>query len=874
MARSKIQRRVNPSASPVEVKMDTLIQGVSQQPDYLRSMGQGTEQINGWSSPVEGLTKRNPSRYIGKLRPESIEDFFMDIVEVSTEETYQVIVWPDEPDDDNDKNLRVEIWSNQAALDNTKVSMNGDDLTYEVKDGVPGWKVGPKSYLYNEAALTSKELYKGYVLASSGPVSLLLNRNVVTAWDDVKTNDARNEGMVFVQGVTYNITYTLYDGDTKIAEYTTPKADDDNNTISTDQVAAQLYGEIPAGTYTKQITSYTIWLERKDGGAMNLRLTDSRSNTLARAFTGEVAEITHLPLIAKDKYRVKVVNDPTTDVDDLWLEFNVLDFAANGGKVADGNWSECPQPGINYKLDWNTMPYVLYRAAPGKLFFGPASGAKKDLGDTEYTFPLWGERTAGNEKTNPDPEFIGNPIRDHTLFRQRYTVLGGESIVFSEVDDAFNFFLDTAQAFTDTDSFALRCQSEVSTPLQWMLPVDDTVLTFSATSQFQVRAADGDVMTPATGLVIRLSNISMNPNIRPKKAGAQVLFPSVEYGYTHFREYQFFSANQRRLGLNLGGSNDTMQNCPKYLPGIVTHFDVGEAVDFGVASSPSDRSLLYVYKYLWSGGEQGIQKVQASWSKWKFDGDIRWMKFVDNILFILIDDGDALHLMQYFADELETEDAIQPHLDRLILYPDCNNDTITSNDVTATYDAVEDKTTFVLPYTPSSKVIAGLRYLPTQTKSGLVLGSSTTGTIVCSEKGDWRNQKVFFGEEYKFEYTFTKAYVPEQNQARNSYVGNLEGRTQVLTWQINHHNTGFYEVRVDRKNRPQDTVHTYRARSVAVMNTQMDTSDFLSTGSFRVPIYCRNVDVDVTVESSNHLPLVLSSAAWEGAYNNRSKAVN
>ena len=874
MARSKIQRRVNPSASPVEVKMDTLIQGVSQQPDYLRSMGQGTEQINGWSSPVEGLTKRNPSRYIGKLRPESIEDFFMDIVEVSTEETYQVIVWPDEPDDDNDKNLRLEIWSNQTALDNTKVSMNGDDLTYEVKNDVPGWKVGPGSYLYNEAALTNKELYKGYVLASSGPVSLLLNRNVVTAWDDVKTNDARNEGMVFVQGVTYNITYTLYDGDTKIAEYTTPKADDDNNTISTDQVAAQLYGEIPAGTYTKQITSYTIWLERKDGGAMNLRLTDSRSNTLARAFTGEVAEITHLPLIAKDKYRVKVVNDPTTDVDDLWLEFNVLDFAANGGKVADGNWSECPQPGINYKLDWNTMPYVLYRAAPGKLFFGPASGAKKDLGDTEYTFPLWGERTAGNEKTNPDPEFIGNPIRDHTLFRQRYTVLGGESIVFSEVDDAFNFFLDTAQAFTDTDSFALRCQSEVSTPLQWMLPVDDTVLTFSATSQFQVRAADGDVMTPATGLVIRLSNISMNPNIRPKKAGAQVLFPSVEYGYTHFREYQFFSANQRRLGLNLGGSNDTMQNCPKYLPGIVTHFDVGEAVDFGVASSPSDRSLLYVYKYLWSGGEQGIQKVQASWSKWKFDGDIRWMKFVDNILFILIDDGDALHLMQYFADELETEDAIQPHLDRLILYPDCNDDTITSNDVTATYDAVEDKTTFVLPYTPSSKVIAGLRYLPTQTKSGLVLGSSTTGTIVCSEKGDWRNQKVFFGEEYKFEYTFTKAYVPEQNQARNSYVGNLEGRTQVLTWQINHHNTGFYEVRVDRKNRPQDTVHTYRARSVAVMNTQMDTSDFLSTGSFRVPIYCRNVDVDVTVESSNHLPLVLSSAAWEGAYNNRSKAVN
>ena len=134
----------------------------------------------------------------------------------------------------------------------------------------------------------------------------------------------------------------------------------------------------------------------------------------------------------------------------------------------------------------------------------------------KYTFPSWAERTAGNNETNPDPEFLGSPIRDHQLFRQRYTVLGGESIVFSEVDDAFNFFW-TQALYCPGDTFSLRCQSEVSTALEWMLPVDDTVLTFSATSQFQVRAADGDVLTPAAGVVIRLSNINMNTSIRPRK---------------------------------------------------------------------------------------------------------------------------------------------------------------------------------------------------------------------------------------------------------------------------------------------------------------------------------------------------------------------
>ena len=678
MAKSKIQRRVaKPAAAPIEVKMDTLIQGVSQQPPHIRAMGQGTEQINGWSSPVEGLTKRNPTRYQSKLLQESIDDFFLEIVEISTAERYSIFVWPNNPDSESDHSLRLEAWQNQQPLDNTKVNVHGAGFTYEVKNSVPGWKIDQtNSYFSNATAKENEELYKGYVVASSGQISLIANRNKNTAFTSDQTPEIRNEGLVFIQAVAYNITYTLYDGDTKLAEYSTPQADADENKISTDAVAKALYDGLP-GDYDKELNSYVFYLKKKDGSAMNLRLTDSRSNTLARAFTKDVTSIASLPLIAKDGYRVLVVNDPTTDVDDLWLKFNVLD-SNNAGKVADGSWSECPAPETKYKLDGNTMPYVIYRAASGKLFIGPADGSEQSLGDLKYTFPTWGERTAGNTTTNPDPEFIGSPIRDHQIFRQRYTVLGGESIVFSEVDDAFNFFLDTAQALTPNDTFALRCQSEVSTPLEWMLPIDDTVLTFSATSQFQVRAADGDVLTPQTGLVIRLSNINMNTSIRPKKAGAQVLFPSVEYGYTHFREYQFFNANQRRLGLNLGGSNDTMQNVPKYLPGIVTHFDVGEAVDFAVASSPSDRSLLYVYKYLWSGGDGGIQKVQASWSKWKFDGKIRWFKFIDNVLFILMDDDNGLHLMQYFADELETEDSIQPHLDRLLLYPDCNNDTITT----------------------------------------------------------------------------------------------------------------------------------------------------------------------------------------------------
>ena len=51
----------SPPASLVQAHIDTLTQGVSQQPTHLRQVGQGEKQVNGWSSPVNGLTKRRPT---------------------------------------------------------------------------------------------------------------------------------------------------------------------------------------------------------------------------------------------------------------------------------------------------------------------------------------------------------------------------------------------------------------------------------------------------------------------------------------------------------------------------------------------------------------------------------------------------------------------------------------------------------------------------------------------------------------------------------------------------------------------------------------------------------------------------------------------
>ena len=398
------------------------------------------------------------------------------------------------------------------------------------------------------------------------------------------------------------------------------------------------------------------------GTDFELEVDDGQSGNLANAFTNKVSGIDELPTIAPDGYTVEVESNPATTVDNRWLKFSTF----GAGSFGTGGWQETVKPGITYRLDGDTMPLVIYRADKNVFFVGPADGATETQTvqgtPYTYTFPKWGERTAGDEVTSPDPEFIGRKIRDHVLFRSRYVMGSGETVQLSETDDIFNFFNDTSVAVQATDAFGLRGTSERSSPIEWMIPVEDSILAFSSTSQFQVRAADADVLTPETGEMFRLSNLEMNPNVRPKLAGAQVLFATEYFGYTHFREFNFYNQRNARLGLNLGSSLDVTNYVPKYIKGSITHWDVGQNIDAAVAVSPENRKEMFIYKYLWQTGEVGQQKkIQRSWSHWEFHQDVQWVKFMDNALYMLVTDSSGTYFCLQLNDEIEVKTEPQIH---------------------------------------------------------------------------------------------------------------------------------------------------------------------------------------------------------------------
>lgn len=867
MPKSKLTPSGKAPASLIRYDIDTLIQGVSQQPGHLRAVGQGSEQLNGWSSPVNGLGKRRPTKYVGRILDFPCTDFYLETMPVTAEERYSVFLYP--PDGETDQiNLQILLNGIGASLDvhGTGMTLNtGQPLTEEIE-------CDNTSYLWNQDDLRSK-----YVLINNGPLGLLMNRERVTAMSDDLTDNQGFEALIFIQAVDYQVTYQITFDGTALTAFTTPAASDDNNAISTEVVAEAMVtslGEV--GGLEIEREGSVIWVRRQTLADFTIEITDSRANALARVIKGSVNNFGELPTTGRRGFTVLVERDASTNEDNQWVQFVPRDA---GSLMGDGTWQERPAPGITFRLDEDTMPLVLYRADRNVFFVGPADGATRTLTvdgtDYEYTFPTWGGRAAGDETTVPSPSFIGYPLKDHVLFRSRYFVIGGESVVASEVDDVFNFFNATATQVLETDPIDIRATSESSIDLNWILPVDESMLVFSDKSQFRLQAADADVLTPRTAIILRLSNVEMNPHLRPKIAGPNAVFATSEYGFTGFREYQFFDTQSRRIGLNLGGSQNITLNVPKYISGDADLWDVGESLDYFVARSGSDPQHLFIYKYLWQVTQGAVQKLQESWSTWTFDGDVQWARFFDNRLWMVMTYPDGTFTVTLEAEELTDTDNPEIYLDRQLLFPECNSTPQQNDNVSTSYDDATNTTTFILPYTFRGHTDAVIRF-DNDTNRGLWIGSGDEGSdrIVCQIHGDWRNERIAFGRRYDFQYTFTNAYVPTKDQARRRVVGELDGRLQVATWTINHFNTGSYEVVVSRKNRANDSVTKFRARMPNVMNNRLDTeTSALETGSLRVPIYSRNTDCTIKVQSDSWLPVTLMSACWEGNYNNRARSV-
>ena len=855
-------------ANLVSYAIPNLIQGVSQQPDAQRDPSQGAVQVNAVSSIAEGLRKRDFTSTLAKVSTTAFGDAFIHSILRDQSEEYLAVITKD----------TIKVFD----LDGTEITVTEDTNAYDYLDSV----TDARSQL---RAVTVADY------------TFICNLNTDTAMKaDVAPANARpaaHECLIWVRAANYGQTYTVnvngfnVDVQTPVAPVVSSGSTVTENRISSEEIAeAIITGLTSAGLtgYTMSQVGSVIWI--RGASAITVEVSDARSNADITAILNSVQAFTDLPTIAPIGYQVTIEGDPGNNFDGYYVEFQPRGSdvdkrpPSNPPEFNEGSWLETVSPGVEYLVDPDTMPHLLVRKSDGTFWFGPANG--QTVSGIPDDVPEWGERTCGDYDTAPDPSFIGYPINDVFIYKNRLGFLADENVILSQTREFFKFFPDTVTTILDTDPIDLVASNNRVSVLRFAVPYQDELILFSAQYQFRFNAAE-TVLTPKTAQLTVLTQFEVDTNVRPQQAGGGIIFAQQNGEWTQMRE---FSVRGAGTALTADAA-DLTGYVSSYIPSEVfkmTVNDTGNALFVisgrNITGGTDYRNRIYVYKYFYRNQGGGVERAQSSWSYYELTGadQILQVLCVEEELFLLVQYGTEVFLERMSVKDRQEETAsVAPYamlLDRRV-----TNTTSTPASVrigAITYDQQTDTSTITMPYTMLAKTQVWSMWDMTDASSTgpVLIGEAESGTTITG-RGDWSSKEVVAGEPYNFRYRFTKFKMTREIGGGKAAANAM--RTQVRTAKLRYHETGYFEVKVMPEYR-KDGLYVYDGTISAVRNATIgkpalsdmnaDSVRFFE-GVFSVPIYGQGEQIFVEIQSDKPIPCKFSTCEWIALVTYRARAL-
>ena len=822
------------------VVIPNLIQGVSQQPDAQRDPSQGEVQVNGMSSISEGLRKRDASNCLARVSTTPFGDAFIhSILRDSTEEYLAVI---------------------------TKTAIRVFDLAGNEKT-----VSAPGGYGYLASVTDARQQIRAQTIAD---YTYVLNTNTATAMDaavsPVTARPLAHEALVWVKAANYGQKYTV-NVNGKQAEVTTAVAPVvssgttvTENRISSAEIAEQLMtalGALAGVTITR--SGSVLWLQ--SATPITVAASDARANADITAIFGQVQAFTELPTIAPAGYQVEIVGDPGNNFDGYYVEFK-----PKSGTFGEGVWSETVSPGVEYKVDVATMPHLLIRLPNGTFYYGPADGSTQGGVD----IPKWGQRTTGDYNTAPDPSFIGYPINDVFIFKNRLGFLADENVILSRTREFFEFFPETVTTVLDTDPIDVVASNNRVSVLRYAVPYQDELILFSAQYQFRFNAAE-TVLTPRTAQITVLTQFETDVQMRPQQAGGGLVFCQSNDQWSQFRELSV-----RGSGTALtADAQDLTGYVSSYIPSGVFKMTVNDTSNalFLISSRSGYQNQIYVYKYFFRNTGGGAERAQASWSHWSFNG-------ADEVLQVLCVRETLYCLMRYGAEVYLESIPVMDRMNEtvggsypLLLDRKVSTTTATSASmrmVKGVHDPALNNTTWALPYPIRAKTQLWSSYsnAPGAKTGAVLLGEADSGTTI-KARGNWSAADVFAGEVYNFRYRFSR--FKAMSEIGGGKAASNTTRTQVRQAKLRYHETGYFQIHVMPEHRTANQ-YTYDGTTAAVRGAvigqpttpEPDSQRFFE-GVFNIPIMSKGERCIVEIHNPTPHPCKFSTCEWLGLASNK-----
>ena len=774
----------------ISQSIPNLINGVSQQPPSLRLATQAELQENALSSVVTGLSKRPSSEHVADLGTISdLDKAFIHTIRRDENEFYSMVV-------DTAGTIRV--------FD---------------KDGVSKTVTNNAATYLNGLTNPSLEL----AAVSIADTTFIVNKNITVA-KGTATSPTRNpEALVYVRQADYASTYRLRitkGSTTETVEFATESStqgtaqatQDAERGASTDLIAENLdtfsaatvntayYDAIINGNAISGITitryGSVLHIQSTDTTDFQVEVGDSHGNEHLLVFKNETSDFKKLPIEGPNDFVIKVSGDNQKAQDDYYVKFT------------DGVWKETTELNTLIELDATTLPHKLSKLISGDFQFDEVSYA---------------DRQVGNDDTNPFPSFVGYPIADIFFHRNRLGLLADENVIFARAGEFvdFDFFRKSVLTIIDSDPIDVAVSSNKVSILKHAVPFNESLLLFSDLTQFKVTA--NPILTPETINVASTTEFEASLIAKPSQAGKYVYFSSNRGAFSGMWEY-FVDTDT-----DVNDATEITAHVPEYLKGVTTNIQTSSNEDMLIAQAADDPKAIYVYRYYWSGRE----KLQSSWSRWVFDGDVIGVSFNRADVFLLIKRSNNLFLekINLSVDDatVHTTGNFSIHLDRRVM--------------------LETGGLTTIPYVDSNVIYVD------QTGETILL-SEVAAKLANSEK-------VFAGIPFTFKYQFSEPVLKQDNKPITT------GQLQLRNYAVVYNNTGFFTVTVTPLKRTP-YVRTFTGRVVGSGANILNRAA-IESGTYRFGVIGKSNSVSIVLESDNPLPCIFQSAEWEGFYVLRSR---
>ena len=146
----------------------------------------------------------------------------------------------------------------------------------------------------------------------------------------------------------------------------------------------------------------------------------------------------------------------------------------------------------------------------------------------------------GSNERNPPPEFIrlGLPVVELGYYKNRLLLGSDEFLAFSQVDDLFDFYIETPAVLADSDAIDLQLSTEDVSVIQHVVNFNGQLVVFTKQGRQFILDDTNNVLSPATASITSRSKYETQ-DVRPVLIGNRLYFLGKTSGYTVCYEYYF-----------------------------------------------------------------------------------------------------------------------------------------------------------------------------------------------------------------------------------------------------------------------------------------------------------------------------------------------